>query len=135
MIHSKNCHCNDVDPGGKPDEIEGLPFALSAQGLQVREKNERAFERFVFEMLFLTCSVMCYTGIFLFAGICGLRRCSGALPGVPALLSPSTPQIWCQCGPLLQCLLTGDMYFCSDITVNWKPSVGCFFFKEEINSM
>lgn len=33
-MHSNNCHCNDVDPGGKPDEIEDLPFALSGQGLQ-----------------------------------------------------------------------------------------------------
>lgn len=34
VTHSNNCHCNDVDPGGKPDEIEDLPFSFSGQGLQ-----------------------------------------------------------------------------------------------------
>lgn len=33
-MHSNNCHSNDVDPDGKPDEIEDLAFALSGHGLQ-----------------------------------------------------------------------------------------------------
>lgn len=96
VIHSKNCHCNDVDPGGKPGEIEDLPFALSAQGLQVREKNERAFE-----MLFLACSVVCYTGSFLLQeavsgeGAQEPHRCS---QGYLLCSHSGTPQIWCQCG-------------------------------------
>lgn len=39
--HSSNGHGNDVDPGGKPDKIEDLLFALSGQSPQVRPLGEK----------------------------------------------------------------------------------------------
>ncbi|KAJ7409762.1 hypothetical protein WISP_112701 [Willisornis vidua] len=36
VTHSITCHYNNVNPGGKPDEMEDLPLASSGQGLQVK---------------------------------------------------------------------------------------------------
>lgn len=41
-MHSNNCRCNDEDPGGKPDEIEDLAFALSGQGLLAAGRKMKA---------------------------------------------------------------------------------------------
>lgn len=115
MIHSNNCHCNDVGPGGKPDKIEDLPFALSGKGLQVRALGEEwkgSWGMCIWDaVLDLQCDVLHLE--LPVPGGCELRRCSGALHVQPVL---SLTQALHKSGAsvvLNSSVSWVDIYFCS----------------------
>lgn len=97
VIHSNNCHCNDVSPGGKPDKIEDLPFALSGKGLQVRALGEEwkgSWGMCIWDAVLDLQSDVLHLELPVPGG-CELRRCSGALhvqPGIPVLLRSLSPR-------------------------------------------